>query len=82
MTSLFLSMKLPKKIYYATGSKFGKPNISVEEVIITQISPRFLFSVIPTKLRVYNTRYCDNIPLLKIKHNYFKNSFFLFSVVE
>ena len=30
---------------------------------------------IPTKLRVHNTRYCDNIPLLKIKHNYFRNSF-------
>ena len=26
--------------------------------------PRYLFDIIPTKLRVYNTGYCDNIPLL------------------
>ena len=45
-------------------------------------SPRYLFNIIPTKLRVHNTRYCDNIPLLKIKHNYFRNSFFPSSIVE
>ena len=39
-------------------------------------SPRYLFNIIPTKLRVHNTRCCDPIPLLKIKHNYFRNSFF------
>ena len=38
-------------------------------------SPRYLFNIIPTKLRAHNTRYCDNIPLLKIKYNYFRNSF-------
>ena len=42
-------------------------------------SPRYLFDIIPTKLRVHNTRYCDNIPLLKIKYNYFRNFFFLFN---
>ena len=26
--------------------------------------PRYLFDIIPTKLRVYNTGYCDHIPLL------------------
>ena len=49
--------------------------------------PRYLFNIIPTKLRVYNTRYCDNrycdnIPLLKINHNYVRNSFFPSSIVE
>ena len=39
-------------------------------------SLRYLFNIIPAKLRVHSTRYCDNIPLLKIKHNYFRNSFF------
>ena len=44
--------------------------------------PGYLFNIIPTKLRVHNIRYCDNIPLLKIKHNYFRNSFFSSSIVE
>ena len=49
--------------------------------------PRYLFNIIPIKLRVYNTRYCDNrycdnIPLLKINHNYVRNSFFHSSIVE
>ena len=39
--------------------------------ILKNKSPRYLFNIIPTKLRVHNTRYCDNISLLKIKHNYF-----------
>ena len=43
--------------------------------ILKSKSPRYLFNIIPTKLRVHNARYCDNIPLLKIKHNYFRNSF-------
>ena len=44
--------------------------------ILKSKSLRYLFDIIPTKLRVHNTRYCDKIPLLKIKHNYFRNSFF------
>ena len=50
--------------------------------ILKSKSPRYLFDIIPTKLRVHNNRYCDNIPLLKIKHNYFRNSFFPSSIVE
>ena len=50
--------------------------------ILKSKSPRYLFNMIPTKLRVHNTRYCDNNPLLKIKHNYFRNSFFPSSIVE
>ena len=50
--------------------------------ILKNKSPRYLFNIIPTKLRVHNTRYCDNIPLLKIKYNYFRNSFFSSSVTE
>ena len=30
------------------------------------------FNIIPTKLRVHNTSDRDNIPLLKIKHNYLR----------
>ena len=49
--------------------------------ILKSKSPRYLFSIIPTKLRVHNT-ICNNIPLLKIKHNYFRNSFLPSSRVE
>ena len=44
--------------------------------------PRYLFNIIPTTLRVPNTKCCDNIPLLKIKHNYFRNSSLPFSMAE
>ena len=39
--------------------------------------PGYLFKIIPTKLRVHNTKYCDDIPLLKVKRNYFRNSSWL-----
>ena len=44
--------------------------------ILRSRSPQYLLDIIPTKLRVHNTRYYDNILLLKIKHNYFRNHFF------
>ena len=50
--------------------------------ILKNKSPRYLFNISSSKLRVHNTRYYDNIPLLKIKHNYFRNSFFPSSIVE
>ena len=43
---------------------------------------RYLFDIIPTKLRVHNTRCFDNNPLLKIKHNYFRNFFFPSTIIE
>ena len=43
---------------------------------VTSIS----FNIIPTKLRVHNTRYGDNIPLLKTKH--FRNSFFCSLILD
>ena len=46
--------------------------------ILKNILPRYIFNIFPTKLKVYNTRYYDNTPLLKIKHNYVRKSFFPF----
>ena len=45
-------------------------------------SPRYLFEVIPTAKRAYITRNNDKLPHFKVKHNYFKNSFFLSTVIE
>ena len=39
--------------------------------------PKYLFNVIPTSVSTYNTRNTNNIPLFKVKYNFFQNSFFL-----
>ena len=39
-------------------------------------SSRYIFNIIQTKLIAHSTRYCDNIPLNKIKSNYFSILFF------
>ena len=49
--------------------------------ILKKKSPWYIFNIIPNKLRVHNTRYCDNIPLLKIKHNYSRSSFSPSSII-
>ena len=43
-------------------------------------SPKYLF-IIPTSVSTYNTRN-TNIPLFKVKHNFFRNSFFSSAVIE
>ena len=43
------------------------------EVFKTQ--PRYLLEVIPTAKRVYVTGNNDKLPHVKVKHNYFENSF-------
>ena len=44
--------------------------------IFNDKSPSYLFNLIPNFNRVHNTRLSYNIPTIKVKHNYFKNSFF------
>ena len=39
-------------------------------------SPHYLFNIIPIRNPAYSTRNHVNIPLFKINHNFFKNSFF------
>ena len=45
-------------------------------------SPQYLFKLIPEKTHAYATRYIDNIPCFKIRHNFFKNSFFPSTIIE
>ena len=45
-------------------------------------SPQYLFNIIPTSVRPYNTRNANNIPQFEVKHNLFKNSFFPSVVIE
>ena len=74
-----------EKLYQKLGLKALQIGRQVKKTLrqfFKNKSPRYLFNIIPTKLRVHNTRYCDNILLLKIKHNYFRSSFFTSSIVE
>ena len=45
-------------------------------------SPQYLFKLIPEKTHAYATRNFDNIPCFKIKHSFFKNSFFPSTIIE
>ena len=44
--------------------------------------PKYLFNLIPVKSTPYATRPVGNIPLIKTKHNFFKNSFFPSAIIE
>ena len=44
--------------------------------IIKSKSPPYLFILIPSSNRLYTTRNSDNIRPFKVRHNFFKNSFF------
>ena len=44
--------------------------------IFNDKSPSYLFNLIPNFNRVHNTRLSYNIPTIKVKLDYFKNSFF------
>ena len=44
--------------------------------------PKYLFNLIPVRSTPYATRTVGNIPLIKAKHNFFKNSFFPSAIIE
>ena len=45
-------------------------------------SPKCFFNIIPVTVSRYNTRNTNNIPQFKVKHNFFRNSFFPSAVIE
>ena len=45
-------------------------------------SRQYLFKLIPEKTYAYATRNVDNIPCFRIRHNFFKNSFFPSTIIE
>ena len=44
--------------------------------------PNYLFNIILTSVSTYNTRNTNNISLFKVKHNFFRNSFFPSALIE
>ena len=45
-------------------------------------SPNYLFKVVPSSNAIYNTRNTNDIPLMNIKHNFFKNTLFPSTIIE
>ena len=45
-------------------------------------SPKYLFNIILVTVRKYNTRNSNSIPQFKVKHNFFRDSFFPSAVIE
>ena len=45
-------------------------------------SPQYLFKLIPEKTHAYATTNVDNIPCFKMRHNFYKNSFFPSTIIE
>ena len=45
-------------------------------------SPDYLFNILPSIKRTYNTRIVDYIPCFNTRHNFFRNSFFPSTLIE
>ena len=50
--------------------------------IFNDKSPSYLFNLIPNFNRVHNTKLSYNIPSIKVRHDYFKKSFFPSAITE
>ena len=50
--------------------------------ILKDQSPKYLFNIIPKLNRPYSTRNANNIPHFKVKHSFFKNTFFPLVIIE
>ena len=50
--------------------------------IVNNQSPSYLFDYIPSTDRIYNTRNAVNVPMIKSKQTFFKNSYILSTITE
>ena len=50
--------------------------------ILKDQSPKYLSNTIPKLTGAYSTRNADNTPHFKVKHSFFKNTFFLSVTIE
>ena len=76
-----------EKIYQELGLESFKSRLWFRKLchlykIFNEKSPLFLFNLIPNFNRVHNTRLGYNIPAIKVRHDYFKNSFFPSAITE
>ena len=76
-----------KKIYQELGVESRKSRRWFRKLchfykIFSEKSPSYLFNLAPNFNRVHNTRLSYDIPPIKVRHDYFKNSFFSFVITE
>ena len=76
-----------EKIYLELGleslqSRRSYRKLAMFYKIYNNKSPFYLFNLIPEKTSSYITRNIDCISLIKIKHNFFKNTFFPSAMIE
>ena len=76
-----------KKIYQELGLQSRKSRLWFRKLchfykICNEKSPSYLFKLIPNFSRAHNNRLSYNIPLIKVRHGYFKNSFFPSDISE
>ena len=50
--------------------------------ILVNKSPNYLFNVVPASNTIYNTRNTNVIPLMNIRNNFFKNTFFSLTIID
>ena len=50
--------------------------------VLKSQSPKYLFSIIRKHNMSHRTRQCKKIPAINMKHDFFKNSFFLSAIIE
>ena len=50
--------------------------------VVVNKSPNYLFKIVPACNTIYNTRNTNGIPLMNVKHNFFKNTFFPSTIIE
>ena len=76
-----------EKIYQELGLESLKPRRWFRKLyhfykIFNEKSPFYLLKLIPNFNRIHNTRLSYNIPPIKVRHDYFKNSFFPSAISE
>ena len=76
-----------EKIYQELGLESLQHRQSYEKLcyfykIYNKKSPDYPLQLIPSKKSWYTTRNADNIPFFKYRHTFFKNSFFLSTIIE
>ena len=50
--------------------------------IVVNKSPNYLFKIVSASNNIYNTRNTNDVPLMNVKHNFLKNTFFPSTIIE
>ena len=71
-----------EKLYQELGLESLKKRRWYRKLCYFKQSPTYLLNVIPVSSRSYFTRYAENVPSFKVRHDFFENSFFPSTTIE